>query len=42
MKLYKLIDHTADLGMEVTGRTKMELFTKAALWKQRDAVNLLT
>jgi SHS2 domain-containing protein len=31
MKLYKLIDHTADLGMEVTGRTKKELFTKAAL-----------
>src|SRR5512145_2615341 len=31
MKLYKLIDHTADLGMEVTGRTKRELFTKAAL-----------
>jgi SHS2 domain-containing protein len=31
MTLYKLIDHTADLGMEVTGRTKKELFTKAAL-----------
>jgi SHS2 domain-containing protein len=31
MKLYKLIDHTADLGVEVTGRTKRELFTKAAL-----------
>ena len=31
MKLYKLIDHTADLGIEVTGRTKRELFTKAAL-----------
>jgi SHS2 domain-containing protein len=31
MKLYKLIDHTADLGIEVTGRTKKELFTKAAL-----------
>ena len=31
MTLYKLIDHTADLGMEVTGRTKRELFTKAAL-----------
>jgi len=31
MKLYRLIDHTADLGIEVTGRTKRELFTKAAL-----------
>jgi SHS2 domain-containing protein len=31
MKLYKLIDHTADLGIEVTGRTKKEIFTKAAL-----------
>ena len=31
MKLYKLIDHTADMGIEVTGRTKRELFTKAAL-----------
>ena len=31
MKLYKLIDHTADLGIEVTGRTKKELWTKAAL-----------
>ncbi|PKN18246.1 MAG: hypothetical protein CVU71_12100 [Deltaproteobacteria bacterium HGW-Deltaproteobacteria-6] len=31
MKLYKLIDHTADLGMEITGQTKRELFTKAAL-----------
>jgi SHS2 domain-containing protein len=31
VKLYKLIDHTADLGIEVTGRTKRELFTKAAL-----------
>jgi len=31
MKLYKRIDHTADLGIEVTGRTKRELFTKAAL-----------
>jgi SHS2 domain-containing protein len=31
MTLYKLIDHTADLGMEVTGRTKRVLFTKAAL-----------
>ncbi|MEE9913852.1 MAG: archease [Deltaproteobacteria bacterium] len=31
MKLYKLIDHTADLGIEVTGRTKKDLFTKAAL-----------
>jgi len=26
-----MIDHTADLGIEVTGRTKRELFTKAAL-----------
>jgi len=31
MTLYKLIDHTADLGIEVTGRTKRELFTKTAL-----------
>ena len=31
MTLYKLIDHTADLGIEVTGRTKRELFAKAAL-----------
>jgi len=31
MTLYKLIDHTADLGIEVTGRTKRELFTNAAL-----------
>ena len=31
MTLYTLIDHTADLGIEVTGRTKKELFTKAAL-----------
>lgn len=31
MTLYKLIDHTADLGMEVTGRTKRELFSKTAM-----------
>jgi SHS2 domain-containing protein len=31
MTLYKLIDHTADLGIEVTVRTKSELFTNAAL-----------
>jgi len=31
MMLYKLIDHTADLGIEVTGLTKKDLFTKAAL-----------
>lgn len=31
MTLYKLIDHTADLGIEVTARTKKELFTKAVL-----------
>jgi SHS2 domain-containing protein len=31
MTLYKLIDHTADLAIEVTGRTKGELFAKAAL-----------
>jgi len=31
MTLYTLIDHTADLGIEVTGRTKKEIFTKAAL-----------
>ncbi len=30
MKLYTLIDHTADLGMEVTGRTRRELFANAA------------
>ena len=31
MTLYKLIDHTADLGIEVTGRTKRDLFAKAAM-----------
>ncbi len=31
MALYKLIDHTADLGIEINGRTKRELFTKAVL-----------
>ncbi len=31
MTLYKLIDHTADLGIEVMGRTRGELFAKAAL-----------
>ena len=35
MTLYKLIDHTADLGIEITGRTKKELFTKA-LWSLMD------
>lgn len=30
MKLYKLIDHTADIGVEVTGRTRKELFDNAA------------
>jgi SHS2 domain-containing protein len=31
MQRYKVFNHTADLGIEVTGRTKGELFTKAAL-----------
>jgi SHS2 domain-containing protein len=31
MQKYKVFNHTADLGIEVTGRTKGELFTKAAL-----------
>ncbi len=31
MALYKLIDHTADLGIEINGRTKRDLFTKAVL-----------
>lgn len=35
MKLYKMIDHTADLGIEITGKTKKELFTKAA-WSLMD------
>ena len=35
MKLYTLIDHTADLGIEITGRTKKELFAKA-IWSLMD------
>ncbi len=35
MKFYDLIDHTADLGIEITGRTKKELFTKA-VWSLTD------
>ena len=30
MTIYKLLDHTADLGIEITGRTKRELFANAA------------
>lgn len=35
MKAYKLLNHTADLGIEITGRTKRELFAKA-LWSLMD------
>lgn len=31
MKKYELFDHTADLGLEIYGRTKKELFANAAL-----------
>jgi len=31
MEKYRLIDHTADIGMEIFGRTKKELFINAAL-----------
>ncbi|HPC85286.1 MAG TPA: archease [Smithellaceae bacterium] len=31
MKTYELFDHTADLGLEIYGRTKKELFANAAL-----------
>ncbi|MBP9531816.1 MAG: archease, partial [Syntrophaceae bacterium] len=31
MKKYELFDHTADLGLEIYGRTKRELFANAAL-----------
>jgi len=31
MKKYRLVDHTADMGMEISGRTKKELFSNAAL-----------
>ena len=30
MSNYKLFDHTADIGVEVTGRTRKELFVNAA------------
>jgi SHS2 domain-containing protein len=30
MKKYELFDHTADLGLEIYGRTKRELFANAA------------
>lgn len=30
MSTYKLFDHTADIGIEVTGRTRKELFVNAA------------
>jgi SHS2 domain-containing protein len=30
MSNYKFFDHTADIGVEVTGRTKKELFVNAA------------
>ena len=29
MKKYKLLDHTADIGIEVWGKTKKELFENA-------------
>lgn len=31
MKKYERFDHTADLGLEICGRTKKELFANAAL-----------
>jgi len=31
VKKYELFDHTADLGLEIYGRTKRELFANAAL-----------
>ena len=31
MKKYKLLDHTADFGIEVTGEDQKTLFTNAAL-----------
>jgi len=30
-KIYELIDHTADIGIEVRGRNEMELFANAGL-----------
>jgi SHS2 domain-containing protein len=30
MSNYKFFDHTADIGIEISGRTKKELFTNAA------------
>ena len=30
MEKYRLFDHTADIGMEIFGRTKQELFSNAA------------
>jgi len=31
MRNYKLFDHTADIGVEISGRTKKELFANAAI-----------
>ena len=31
MKPYEIIDHTADIGLRIRGRTLPELFTHAAL-----------
>jgi SHS2 domain-containing protein len=31
MKKYRVFDHTADLGVEILGRTQAELFRRAAL-----------
>jgi SHS2 domain-containing protein len=31
MKTYKVLDHTADIGIEVWGKTKKELFANAVL-----------
>lgn len=37
MKKYMLFDHTADIGMEIFGRTKKELFKNAA-WALTDVM----
>src|SRR5512145_2503251 len=37
MKRYMLFDHTADIGMEICGRTKKELFINAA-WALTDVM----
>ena len=31
MKKYKLIDHTADIGCEIFGKTKKELFANSVV-----------